>query len=174
MIFYFCSGQWDCSMAWRGSWIHAWTSRPRCGRTPPRGWLRPVLRNRWPVWSRPKSELEACLAADASRAGDLGKAGSRRELIMRGATYAIAGGLLWGLVRNLSAARIAAAWGRANLWILLAACGLSVSCWVIGEALLYSRLISYFHRRTSFREMLPINAAQEFLQIVNKAAAGTS
>jgi len=104
----------------------------------------------------------------------LGKAGSRRELIMRGATYAIAGGLLWGLVRNLSAASIAAAWGRANLWILLAACGLSVSCWVIGEALLYSRLISYFHRRTSFREMLPINAAQEFLQIVNKAAAGTS
>jgi uncharacterized membrane protein YbhN (UPF0104 family) len=86
----------------------------------------------------------------------------------------IAAGLLWWLARNISVASVGAAFARANWWLLLGACALSVSCWVIGEALLYSRLISYFHRWTSFREMLPINAAQEFLQIVNKAAAGIS
>jgi uncharacterized membrane protein YbhN (UPF0104 family) len=92
----------------------------------------------------------------------------------RAAGYALALAIVWWVARKITVAELIAAFSKADLWLLLPACALSVSCWVLGESYLYARLISYFHQSTSFREMLPINAAQEFFQVVNKATAGSS
>lgn len=99
---------------------------------------------------------------------------SLRVYATRIAGYAIAIAIVWWLARKIPPAELVATLLKANLWYLLPTCAFSVMCWVVGESLLYSRLITYFHRPTSFREMLPINAAQEFFQVVNKAAAGSA
>ena len=44
--------------------------------------------------------------------------------------------------------------------------------WFVGETFLFSRLFSYVHERTGFRELMPVNAATYFLQLVNMAVAG--
>lgn len=47
-------------------------------------------------------------------------------------------------------------------------------CWLVGETFLFSRLFSYFHVRTTFREMLSADAMQEFLQIIDMIVASTA
>ncbi|MGH7916924.1 MAG: lysylphosphatidylglycerol synthase transmembrane domain-containing protein [Candidatus Binataceae bacterium] len=90
------------------------------------------------------------------------------------ASYAAAGAIICWLARDLSPAELAEALQRANLWLFIPACALSVACWFLGETFMYSRLFSYFHGRTTFREMLPVNAVQEFLQAVNMVAASSA
>jgi uncharacterized membrane protein YbhN (UPF0104 family) len=62
----------------------------------------------------------------------------------------------------------------ANLWIFIPASVGSFTVWFVGETFLFAILFSYFHKRTSFREMLPANAAQYFLQLINTAVAGSA
>ncbi|MGH7933205.1 MAG: lysylphosphatidylglycerol synthase transmembrane domain-containing protein [Candidatus Binataceae bacterium] len=97
-----------------------------------------------------------------------------RSLLRNLVAYALAIAIIWWLARDLSGVDLVRALRRANLWIFIPACALSVACWLIGETFLYARLFSYFHGRTTFREMLPINAVQEFLQSINSVAAGSA
>ncbi|MGH8014315.1 MAG: lysylphosphatidylglycerol synthase transmembrane domain-containing protein [Candidatus Binataceae bacterium] len=90
------------------------------------------------------------------------------------ASYAAAAAIICWLARNLSAQQFVEALQRANLWLFIPACAFSVVCWFLGETFMYSRLFSYFHGRTTFREMLPVNAVQEFLQAVNMVAASSA
>jgi uncharacterized membrane protein YbhN (UPF0104 family) len=99
---------------------------------------------------------------------------SRHPAVSNIAAYAAATAIIWWLARDLSIVQLAEALRRANLWLFIPACAFSVACWLIGETFMYSRLFSYFHGRTTFREMLPVNAVQEFLQAVNMVAASSA
>lgn len=83
-------------------------------------------------------------------------------------------GLIWWLAHDIPLDQFSAVLSRANLWLFIPVTAFSVLFWFVGETFLYSRLFSYFHTRTTFREMMPANAAQEFLQVVNMVAAGTA
>jgi hypothetical protein len=62
----------------------------------------------------------------------------------------------------------------ANLLIFIPASAGSFLIWFLGETFLFATLYSFFHTPTRFREMLPANAAQYFLQLINSAVAGTA
>ncbi len=97
----------------------------------------------------------------------------RRFLHTLGA-YGIALAIIWYLARGISAAQLLHDFSMANLWLFVPASLGSFTIWFGGETLLFACLFSYFNARTSFREMLPANAAQYFLQLVNSALAGTA
>jgi hypothetical protein len=84
-------------------------------------------------------------------------------------SYAVAGAILWFVAQGINPARIALSLRRADAGLFLSVCAVSFAVWFLGETLLFSRLFSYFHRRTTFYEMLVPNAAQYFLQVVNVA-----
>ncbi|HTV54389.1 MAG TPA: lysylphosphatidylglycerol synthase transmembrane domain-containing protein [Terriglobia bacterium] len=58
-------------------------------------------------------------------------------------------------------------------WFLLACLG-SFAFWFFGDTVSLARLFTYFHVRTTFREMLSANTAQYFLQTINHVAGGTA
>lgn len=95
----------------------------------------------------------------------------RKTLLQSLLLYTIAGAIVWYVARGASWREIAAAIGRANPWMLIGASLGGFACWFAGETLLYSRLFGYFHRRTSFAELLPTVAAVYFLQVVNSLVA---
>lgn len=88
--------------------------------------------------------------------------------------YGLAGGILIFLARGTSLSQFEKILHQANPWWFFLACAGSFAFWFLGETVLYSKLFSYFHVRTSFREMLPGNAAQYFLQAVNQVAGGAA
>ncbi len=88
--------------------------------------------------------------------------------------YALAVGLIVYLARGLSFHEFVSALRGVKTWWFIAASLGSVAFWFFGETFLFSKLFSYFHVPTSFREMLPGNAAQYFLQSVNQAAGGAA
>lgn len=98
----------------------------------------------------------------------------RRRTVHTLAVYALALGIIWYLARGVAPAQLLGSFSMADLRIFIPACAGSFSIWFLGETFLFATLFSYFHARTSFREMLPANAAQYFLQLVNTAVAGTA
>jgi uncharacterized membrane protein YbhN (UPF0104 family) len=97
-----------------------------------------------------------------------------RALLYRLATYAAAFFIIWFVARGVPLAHLLHSFAVANLWIFIPASVGSFTVWFVGETFLFATLFSYFHRRTSFGEMLPANAAQYFLQLINTAVAGTA
>ena len=85
--------------------------------------------------------------------------------------YSAAGLIVWLVARGVSWHGVLDAVDQANPWLLMGASLGGFACWFIGETLLYSRLFTYFHRRTTFRELLPTVAAVYFLQVVNSLVA---
>jgi uncharacterized membrane protein YbhN (UPF0104 family) len=59
----------------------------------------------------------------------------------------------------------------AKPWLLAGASLAAFLCWFVGETALFSRLFSYFHERTHFRELLPTVATVYFLQMINSLIA---
>jgi hypothetical protein len=98
----------------------------------------------------------------------------RRGLSHTLGAYALAFVIIWYLARGIAPAQLLHNFSMANLWLFVPASLGSFTVWFGGETLLFACLFSYFHTRTSFREMLPANAAQYFLQLVNTAVAGTA
>ncbi len=100
---------------------------------------------------------------------------SRKRLWWRVALpYAAAAGIIILLARGITVKQwTGVLWGVKPWWFLLASVA-SVSVWFVGDTLSFSRLFSAFHVKTTFREMLPVNAAQYFLQTVNHVAGGTA
>jgi len=97
-----------------------------------------------------------------------------RTLFHTLAAYAVAFAISLYLARGVAPAQLLHDLAMARLWVFIPACAGSFAVWFLGETLLFSLLFSYFHSRISFREMLPANAAQYFLQLVNQAVAGTA
>jgi uncharacterized membrane protein YbhN (UPF0104 family) len=85
--------------------------------------------------------------------------------------YGAAGAIIWFVSRGIPLAAMTNAISHAHLALFLATTAGALTFWLLGETLLFSRLFTYFHRRTGFREVLIPNAAQYFLQIVNLAVA---
>ena len=85
--------------------------------------------------------------------------------------YAIAGAIIWFVSRGIPLAEMTNAIRHAHLGLFLTTSAGALALWLLGETLLFSRLFTYFHRRTGFREVLVPNAMQYFLQIVNLAVA---
>jgi uncharacterized membrane protein YbhN (UPF0104 family) len=88
--------------------------------------------------------------------------------------YALAFAIIWYLARGIAPMQLLHNFTMANPWVFIGASAGSFAIWFLGETLLFALLYSYFHTRISFREMLPANAAQYFLQLVNTALAGTA
>lgn len=86
-------------------------------------------------------------------------------------SYAAAAALIWWLCRGIRLSDLESNFGRADLSLFLPVTIATFFCWFFGENLLYSRLFSLFHAKTTFREMLPISAAFYFLQIINGGLA---
>lgn len=98
----------------------------------------------------------------------------KRRWLRDGLAYALAVGIIAYLAHGTSLRQFEAILRQANPWWFFLACAGSFAFWFFGETVLYSKLFSYFHVRTSFREMLPANAAQYFLQAVNQVAGGAA
>ncbi|MDE3179018.1 MAG: flippase-like domain-containing protein [Acidobacteriota bacterium] len=91
-----------------------------------------------------------------------------------GLAYGLAIAIIVYLARGTSISQFESIIRQANPWWFLLACAGSFGFWFFGETVLYSKLFSYFHVNTSFREMLSANAAQYFLQAVNQVAGGAA
>lgn len=98
----------------------------------------------------------------------------KRRWLRDGLAYALALGIILYLARGTSLSQFEGILRQANPWWFLLACLGSFAFWFFGETILYSKLFSYFHARTSFREMLSANAAQYFLQAINQVAGGAA
>lgn len=88
--------------------------------------------------------------------------------------YGLAAAIIAFLARGTSIRQFASILHQANPYLFLLACAGSFAAWFFGETYLYAKLFSYFHVPTSFREMLPANAAQYFLQAINQVAGGAA
>jgi len=97
-----------------------------------------------------------------------------RGLLHTLAAYGVAFAIIWYLARDISPGQLLHNFSMANFWLFVPASAGSFTIWFGGETLLFACLFSYFNARTSFREMLPANATQYFLQLVNSALAGTA
>lgn len=88
--------------------------------------------------------------------------------------YGIAAAIIAYLARGISIRQFTGVLHHADPYLFLLACAGSFTAWFLGETYLYAKLFSYFHVSTSFREMLPANAAQYFLQAINQVAGGAA
>jgi uncharacterized membrane protein YbhN (UPF0104 family) len=88
--------------------------------------------------------------------------------------YGLAIAIIAYLARGTSWRQFETVLRQVNAWEFLAATAASFACWFLGDTLAYARVFSYFHGETSFREMLPANAAHYFLQAVNSVVGGAA
>ncbi|MGH7814596.1 MAG: lysylphosphatidylglycerol synthase transmembrane domain-containing protein [Candidatus Binataceae bacterium] len=86
--------------------------------------------------------------------------------------YVLAGGIVWYLCRNVPMHTMLVALKSANLTLFTVASIFGFAVWFVGETFLFSRLFTYVHHPTGFRELIPANAANYFMQLVNLAVAG--
>lgn len=78
---------------------------------------------------------------------------------------------VWWVSRGVSFGKFFKALREAKIWLFVLSNIISFFLWWLGDTLLFSRLFSLFHKKTSFRELLPATAAQYFLQAINMLAA---
>lgn len=83
--------------------------------------------------------------------------------------YAAAGAILWFVSRGIPLHAMVETLRHADYGLFLGVTAAGQLMWLLGETLLFSRLFTYFHGRTTFRETLLPNAAQYFLQLLNVA-----
>ena len=88
--------------------------------------------------------------------------------------YTLAAAIVWYAARGVSWGQVTTAAAHATLWLFVCASVGGFLCWFIGETILYSRLFSFFHSRTTARELLPTMATVYFLQIVNTWVASSA
>src|SRR5260370_28068946 len=99
------------------------------------------------------------------------KLGPRGTLVAENvAVYSIAAAITWYVSRGISFDRFVAVLRTADLWLFVGANLASVGIWFCGEMYLYSKLFTFFHKPTTFRETLLTTAAQYFIQLINSFA----
>lgn len=96
----------------------------------------------------------------------------RKSLLQSLLIYAIAIAIVWYVARGVSWSAVIHAMSQATLPLLVLASFGGFLCWFIGDTVLFSRLFSYFHGRTTVTELLPTTTAVYFLQIINSIVAG--
>ncbi len=89
-------------------------------------------------------------------------------------SYLVAAAIIVWAARGVPLAEIDRHLEQARLSLFVPVTVGAFLCWFLGETLLYSRLFSFFHRRVTWREMLPMTTAFYFLQVVNGALAGAA
>lgn len=95
----------------------------------------------------------------------------RKAILQSLLVYVIAAAIVWWVARGVSWQSVLHSMGSAELWLLVGASLAAFLCWFVGETALFSRLFSYFHERTHFRELLPTVATVYFLQVINSVVA---
>ncbi|MGH7931806.1 MAG: lysylphosphatidylglycerol synthase transmembrane domain-containing protein [Candidatus Binataceae bacterium] len=85
--------------------------------------------------------------------------------------YAIAIAIVWYVARGVSWEQVVRAMNHATLPLLVVSSLGGFLCWFIGDTILFSRLFTYFHGRTTVLELLPTTTTVYFLQIVNSIVA---
>jgi hypothetical protein len=98
----------------------------------------------------------------------------RKTVLQNLVVYSVAAVIVGYAARSVSWIQVADASSHATLWLFVVASLGGFLCWFIGEAILFSRLFSYFHGPTRSRELLPTMAAFCFLQIVNSYVASSA
>jgi len=96
----------------------------------------------------------------------------RKNILQSLAVYAAAAAIIWYVAHEVPIADLVRSLGDANLWMFIPVSLGGFLIWFFSETFLFSRLFSYFHERTTYREMVVPNAAQYFLQLINLAVAG--
>jgi uncharacterized membrane protein YbhN (UPF0104 family) len=100
--------------------------------------------------------------------------GKNRHWLRQVFAYGLALAIIAILAHGISASEFLHVLRRAHAsWFLLACLG-SFAFWFLGDTISLARLFTYFHVRTTFREMLSANTAQYFLQTINHVAGGTA
>jgi len=97
-----------------------------------------------------------------------------RSVAINLAAYSFSALIIFDLARGIPVVEFEGNLAQARLALFVPAALASLVFWILGDTLMYARLLSYFHVPTSFREMLPAAAMHETLQAVNGVAAGTS
>jgi uncharacterized membrane protein YbhN (UPF0104 family) len=98
----------------------------------------------------------------------------RTRWLRQAVTYSLAAAIIGVLAHGISGGQVTRALRAANPWYFLLACLGSFAFWFFGDTISLARLFTYFHVRTTFREMLRANLAQYFLQSINHVAGGTA
>jgi uncharacterized membrane protein YbhN (UPF0104 family) len=88
--------------------------------------------------------------------------------------YSLAAAIIAVLAHGIPAAHFVRALRAANPWLFLLASLGSFAFWFLGDTISFARLFTYFHVKTTLREMLSANLAQYFLQTINHVAGGTA
>ncbi|MGH6677766.1 MAG: hypothetical protein ACREDL_02220, partial [Bradyrhizobium sp.] len=81
--------------------------------------------------------------------------------------WLLAGVMVWYVSRSLTLGKFFSTLKRANIGLFVGANILSFFLWWMGETFLFATLFTFFHRRTTFREVLYASTAQYFLQAIN-------
>jgi uncharacterized membrane protein YbhN (UPF0104 family) len=99
---------------------------------------------------------------------------AKKRWLRKALAYGLAAAIVALLARGISAGQFFRVLKEANPWWFLLACAGSFAVWFFGDTVSLAQLFSYFHVKTTFREMLPANAAQYFLQTINHVAGGAA
>lgn len=95
----------------------------------------------------------------------------RKAMLQSVLVYIIAAAIVWWVARGVSWRSVLQSISGAQPWLLVGSSLAAFLCWFVGETALFSRLFSYFHERTHFRELLPTVATVYFLQVINSLIA---
>ncbi|MBF6568423.1 MAG: flippase-like domain-containing protein [Candidatus Binataceae bacterium] len=96
------------------------------------------------------------------------------KLLRRLLPYAAVILLLWYSTRGIRFSQTLRSLQRADLSLFVGVSLAGFLVWFFGETLLFSRLFSYFHKRTEVFELVPAIAAFYFLQIINLTVASSA
>jgi uncharacterized membrane protein YbhN (UPF0104 family) len=78
---------------------------------------------------------------------------------------------IWWIGRGITLQKLLTTFKHSKLWLFLLVNIGSLFVWWFGDTFLFAKLFSFFHKKTTFRELLPATAAQYFLQAINILAA---
>ncbi|HJU11529.1 MAG TPA: YbhN family protein [Candidatus Binataceae bacterium] len=96
---------------------------------------------------------------------------AKQTVIQEALIWGLALLCIWWITRGLSFGKLLSIFKGSKVWMFVGANVLSFFVWWLGDTLLFATLFSFFHSRTSFRELIPATAAQYFLQAINILAA---
>jgi uncharacterized membrane protein YbhN (UPF0104 family) len=137
--------------------------------------LRPTAKQ-WPS-ARSEKCVQDRIKLSESNSYDAPKPSRQRKnrrWLRQALAYGLALTIIAILARGISAGEFLHVLREAHGWWFLFACLGSFAFWFLGDTISLARLFTYFHVRTTFREMLSANTAQYFLQTINHVAGGTA
>jgi hypothetical protein len=96
---------------------------------------------------------------------------AKQTIVQNVVIWSIAALVVWYVTRGLSLQKFVAALKDADIKLFVGANIVSLLIWWLGDTFLFSKLFSFFHGKTTFRQLLVASSAQYFLQAINMLAA---